>query len=442
MKPHHCKPLLMHSLLFRHLILLCLAFSLSHCLKKESTTTNTPANTSSVKTRQAVPVVVTAGGLTRGGKPYVVNGVGGDTNLVELAARGGNSIRTWSTNGLDVVLDAADSLNLTVSAGIWLESECSWFSYKNPAHCAKQTERVRKEVMLYRDYPALLAWGIGNESEGPGDNTPYWQQLDRLAKMVREIDPNHPTFTAVAGLGAANAKGLNEHTPHLDFVGINTYGAVFSLRKNLEKVGWKRPWLLTEWGPRGFWECKKAPSGTPLEQTSTEKAAMIREAYQSTLTPGGGYLGNYAFVWGWKFESTATWFGLYTHEGDTTASVDVLEEMWSGRKPSNNAPAIMPITGVPTAAMAPGAAFQASVKATDPEQDALIYHWAVLRDLQGHQHNTSEKIPSAIPDVIADSTKPSISATAPKKTGIYRLYVWVKDGKGHAATANVPFEVR
>jgi hypothetical protein len=26
--------------------------------------------------------------------------------------------------------------------------------------------------------------------------------------------------------------------------------------------------------------------------------------------------------------------------------------------------------------------------------------------------------------------------------GIDRLYAWVKDGKGHAATANQPFEVR
>jgi len=32
--------------------------------------------------------------------------------------------------------------------------------------------------------------------------------------------------------------------------------------------------------------------------------------------------------------------------------------------------------------------------------------------------------------------------TAPDKPGVYRLHVWIKDGKGHAATANSPFEVR
>ena len=85
-----------------------------------------------METPEAIPVVLTAAGMTRGGKPYFVQGVGGDKRLPELAKRGGNSIRTWSTTGLDKILDEAHSLDLTVSAGIWLESECSWFSYKNP----------------------------------------------------------------------------------------------------------------------------------------------------------------------------------------------------------------------------------------------------------------------------------------------------------------------
>ncbi|MCX6847318.1 MAG: hypothetical protein NTY98_00190, partial [Verrucomicrobia bacterium] len=82
-------------------------------------------------------------GMLRGGKPYFVKGAGGEKHLGILAARGGNSLRTWSTDGLDVLLEKAESLGLTISAGIWLESECSWFSYANAEHCAKQTERVR-----------------------------------------------------------------------------------------------------------------------------------------------------------------------------------------------------------------------------------------------------------------------------------------------------------
>lgn len=400
-----------------------------------------PGKQTTVPISSAIPVTVSMQGMTRGGKPYFVKGVGGERNLQELVARGGNSIRTWSTKGLDKTLEEAERLGLTVSAGIWLENECSWFSYKNPQHCSKQMERVRKEVSMYRHFPALLAWGIGNEAEGDGNNADYWQQLDRLAVMVKEVDPNHPTFTAVAGLSPAKASGLLKFTPHLDYVGVNTYGAVFSLRKHLQNVGWNRPWLLTEWGPRGFWESKKTAFGAPLEQTSTEKADMMKKAYRDVITPDNGCLGNYAFVWGWKFEATSTWFGLYTHDGDTTGSVDALEEMWTGHKPANQAPQIESIKSIPSSPIAPRHQWQASARATDPDADPLQWHWAILPELQGHQHN-GRKMPDAVAATIAKPHEQTVEITAPDKPGVYRLHVWVKDGKGHVATANTPFEVK
>jgi kynurenine 3-monooxygenase len=52
--------------------------------------------------------------MTRGGKPYFVQGVGGDQRLPELAARGGNSIRTWSTNGLGAIMDEAEKVGVPI----------------------------------------------------------------------------------------------------------------------------------------------------------------------------------------------------------------------------------------------------------------------------------------------------------------------------------------
>ena len=391
----------------------------------------------------AFPVRVdSAIGMTRGGQPYFVKGAGGGGRLEHLASRGANSIRTWNTAGLESTLDEAEKLDLTVSVGIWLESECSWFSYQNPAHCAKQAERVRKEVILHRDHPALLAWGIGNEVEGDGTNTAYWQQLDRLAQLVKELDPSHPTFTAIAGIDPIKAAAMDTHVPHLDFVGINTYGAVFSLRKLLAKIGWKRPWMLTEWGPQGFWERPKTTFGAPLEQTSSEKAAMLRRAYKAAISPGDGCLGSYVFLWGWKFEATVTWFGLLTHEGHTTASADALQEMWAGTKPANQAPAIEDLLGVPKSSLTPGGTFDARVGATDPDGDALTWHWDVLPEQQKHVPGKRLPMPAPVGKTVYDPKGDHVSVTVPEKPGIYRLHVWVKDGEGHAATANAPFEVR
>jgi hypothetical protein len=48
-----------------------------------------------------VPVKIVPGvGITRGGEPYFVKGAAGDKHLDELVAAGGNSFRTWTTNGL------------------------------------------------------------------------------------------------------------------------------------------------------------------------------------------------------------------------------------------------------------------------------------------------------------------------------------------------------
>jgi hypothetical protein len=422
----------------------CLALAvttLSACDKTTQSVKPAPPIAAAAVANTAIDVRVdVTTGMTRGGKPYFVKGAGGSDNLKELANRGANSIRTWTTGGLAAILDESHGLGLTVSAGIWLEPECSWFSYKNPAHCDKQAERVRKEVTEFRKHPALLAWGIGNEAEGDGTNADYWKQLDRLALLVREIDPAHPTYTAVAGLSPAKAEGMNAYAPHLDYVGINTYGGVTSLRQHLEKIGWKRPWMLTEWGPRGFWESRKSASGAPIEQTSSEKAEMMRQAYQKTIRKEGGCLGSYVFVWGWKFEATATWFGLFTHEGDTTAVADVLQELWTATKPANQAPAIKDLIGVPKAFLTPGTNFDASVQASDPDGDPLVWNWAVLPELPGGQH--PKKIPNSVPNTISKASGERVSVKAPAKPGIYRLHVWIKDGNGHAATANMPFEVR
>jgi hypothetical protein len=415
----------------RATILAVIAMALGACRESAPPSTTIPVSVDVTK------------GMLRDGKPYFVKGGGGSGSIEELAARGANSIRTWTTKDLTETLDQAQKLGLTVSAGIWLEHECSWFSYSNPEHCGKQAERVRKEVMAYREHPALLAWGLGNEVDGDGTNAAYWKQLDRLARLVREIDPAHPTFTAVAGVSKARIEGLMKHTPNLDFLGVNTYAAIFGLREQLEKLGWDRPWMLTEWGPRGFWESPESQSGAPIEQTSTEKAEMMRRAYQEVITPGGGCLGSYVFVWGWKFEATSTWFGIFTHDGESIAVADVLQEMWGAGRPANQAPSIEHLTGVPKAAVTASHSFEATAAATDPDGDPLTWHWAVLPELKnGHVPHTRMSMPKAVENAITYSSGERSRVTAPQKPGVYRLHVWIKDGMGNAATANMPFEVR
>ena len=50
--------------------------------------------------------------LTRGGKPYLIRGAGGDGSLEALAAAGANSVRTWGADDLGALLGNAHALGL------------------------------------------------------------------------------------------------------------------------------------------------------------------------------------------------------------------------------------------------------------------------------------------------------------------------------------------
>lgn len=392
---------------------------------------------------EAVPVVIVPGqGITRGGQPYFVKGAGGEKHLDELVATGGNSIRTWTTNGLNEILDTAQERGLTVCAGIWLEPECNWFSYANSKHCAKQIARVVNEVVQHRDHSALLFWGLGNEAEGDGENVAYWKQLEVLAQVVKALDPAHPTFTAVAGLQPKKVAGLEAHTPSLDFIGINTYGALPQLRKYLAENGWKRSWVVTEYGARGFWESPRTSWNAPIEPPSQEKAKFIHKAYQAAIQPGGDCWGSYVFLWGQKQEATSTWFGIFTDHDESTAIRDVMHELWKGEAPPERAPLVTKLeSSAAKKEIAAGTEFQAEATASDPDGDALAWHWTVTAESAGRDAKGKERIPQPIPECVVKAEASSATFLAPQKPGDYRVHLRVTDTHHRAATANFPFKV-
>jgi hypothetical protein len=130
--------------------------------------------------------------------------------------------------------------------------------------------------------------------------------------------------------------------------------------------------VVTEYGPRGFWESPRAPWGAPIEQTSTEKAQFIRKAYQAAIQPAGDCWGGYVFLWGQKQEATSTWFGIFTESGESTAVLDVMHELWRGQAPPDQAPVISSlVSAAAKREVAAGSEFQAEATARDPDGDVL-----------------------------------------------------------------------
>jgi hypothetical protein len=92
--------------------------------------------------------------------------------------------------------------------------------------------------------------------------------------------------------------------------------------------------------------------------------------------------------------------------------------------------------------LAPGAEAEATLTVSDPDADALTIRWEILAEVERAGYaGMGEKHSQAIPGLIGDPAGSRIRFEAPSQPGAYRLFVIVTDGRGNAATANVPFLV-
>lgn len=390
--------------------------------------------------------------LLRDGKPFVIRGAGGTSHLKDLVKYGGNSIRTWGIDSLDEkidgkpLLDYCQELGIAVTAGIWVGHARHGFDYGNEAQLTKQRDMVRAAVRKYKDHPALLMWGLGNEMEGPesdGKDTRIWKELNVLAAIVKEEDPAHPVMTVIAGAATSKVKGILENYPNIDILGVNAYSGASGAVRAAKQAGWKKPFVLTEFGPQGHWEVSKTPWGAPIEPSSRDKAASYYATMSLLAENSDICFGSYVFLWGQKQEVTSTWYGMFLASGEKLPTVDAACYVWSGKWPSNRSPKIARFeTPLKEATVAPGASIAASVEVTDPEGDPLKFEWSVREESTDRKSGgDAESEPPSVPGSIVSPDGPRVTVKTPAKPGSYRLFVIVRDGKGGASADNIPFRV-
>jgi exo-beta-1,3-glucanase (GH17 family) len=402
-----------------------------------------------------VEVVNTDAGyqLVRGGEPYTVRGAGmGVDDLERFAAHGGNSIRTWNTLGsyqdTRALLDSAHANGVTVALGLPMKPERHGFDYDDADAVAEQFELMRQEVLKYRDHPAVLAWLIGNELNHSYTNPAVYDAVNDVAKMIHELDPNHPASTTVSGFHDDVVAAILERAPDLDFISFQLYGGLFGLPGRIAEFGFDKPFMVTEWGTIGYWGMERTSWDIPVELTSSEKADIIRRANDEVLaTFENQLIGSYVFFWGQKQERTPTWFGMLTEAGEETETVDVMHFIWNGEWPENRTPRVDAIlldgkSHKQSATLTSGETYDAVLEVSDPEGDPLTFRWEVKPESTAHQEGGDFE--EAIPNIEGllsnqDTANPTLTAPEP---GIYRLFAYVYDGHGHAAHANVPFLVQ
>lgn len=386
-------------------------------------------------------------------KPFYIKGAGlefGDISA--LAAHGANAFRTWRVNNGQKtgkqILDEAHQNGLMVMMGIEVGRERHGFNYDDPEAVKAQLERIRKEVSELKNHPALLIWGIGNELNLHYSNPKVWDAVNEISKMIHQEDSNHLTTTSLAGVSQKEISLIKEKCPDLDLLSVQMYGDLPNLPKLIKEYGWEKPYIVTEWGATGHWEVPLTSWNAPIEENTTVKANNYLKRYQQGIAADSlQCAGSFVFLWGNKQERTPTWYGIFLEDGSQTESVDVMHYLWNGKYPENRSPQVMRFTlngktAYDNLTVAPNASCKAIFETIDPDGDTLTYHYELLYESTDlREGGDAETRPDAVSMTNKEMKNNELQFEAPQ-AGKYRLFVYAYDGKGNAATANIPFLVQ
>jgi hypothetical protein len=375
------------------------------------------------------------------GKPFAVVGAAGQTRFMLLKQLGATTVRTYGEE-TGFVLDEAQKVGLKVIAGFWLEHPRRGFSYRDLAQVGPQLQRLTEFVNRFKDHPALLMWGLGNEVEADvADDAHVWSGIEEAAKLVRRLDPKHPTLAVLAEAGNDKVQRFRRHAPSVQVLGVNSYGdALPSLPDRVRAQGWKGPLIITEMGPLGQWQAPRTPWNAAIEPSSDEKAALLSRWF-TALQPK--VQGQIVFYWGQKQEVTPTWHSLLLQSGEYTRTAEAMAAAWGGNTPQGNrAPRIALFRFPQGNEWNRDQSVRAEIAVEDPDNDPFGVVWQVMAESTDLKtFGDAEAVPPVFPQA-AREPGPKGVTIAGLQPGTYRLYVTVRDGRGAAATANLPFRVK
>ena len=388
-------------------------------------------------------------GIIRNGKPFYINGAAGYSHFNELTEAGGNTMRIYDTVNLANILDEAYLNNLAVIVDIPIPQYSELYNANaNSDDIAVLKNRIKELVKKHKDHPSLLMWNLGNELDFFRNNT-FMKTFNEIIKIIKEEDPNHPVSTAIDFVSRKMMANLWFRSRELDVIGFNIFGGIQVIHPFIKYISFifgKRPYYVSEYGSDGPWNAKYTAWGAPIEPTSVKKAEQIETRYHIiTANNYSTLLGSLIFIWGNKFETTQTWFSMFS-EDYKVETIKMLESLWknSSAKPDLIGLDYMLLDSKGAAdniIFSPNELKNAELIFSDAKIDSLKIVWEIypgfLNIAEGEIKSISDK---SIGSFVSFEDKKA-SFITPEKEGPYRIFAYVFDKDGYFATTNTPFYV-
>jgi len=383
------------------------------------------------------------------GKPYEVKGVtfgydsdidNYDAHFKDLKFLGVNTIRTWATdNNTNKLLDAAHENGMKVMVGIWMrhgrpgmEDDDSFNYLENTKGKEAMYINALNIVDAYKNHPAVLTWGIGNEvylnTATDEEKIAYSQLLERICSTIKKKDPSHPITSVEAWTFGLD--WWQKYVPSLDIYGLNSYGPGANLLANeLDKKGVDKPYILTEFGATGEWDIKQEINGVKAEPSDNQKYDAIANGYKNWIQNKPANLGVFVFHYANGSDFIAPW--LFTHyKNMTRPQYWAIREAYTGNKPINAVPEIKTLE-LPDSKFKSGTWIPVQLDVLDLENDILnvsfSYNQRTGSRIRRDQIHTLE---------YRGEIKNGFEIQLPKEDGAIKVYAIVKDTYNNVGIAS------
>ena len=354
-----------------------------------------------------------------------------DVYFKDLQSLGVNTVRTWATNDdTELLLDSAEKHGIKVMVGIWMRhgrpgmEDDDRFNYLEDNEGMEAMYNTAMDVVdSYKDHPAVLMWGVGNEvylnTATDAEKKAYSLFLERVCSNIKQRDPDHLISSVEAWTFGLD--WWETYVPSLDIYGINSYGyGANMISAEFKKKAVDKPYMITEFGVTGEWDIQAEKNGIKIEPSDQEKYEMIANSYNDWFKEKPDCLGVFVFHYSDGQDHLAPW--LLTHyNGSYRPQYWAIRKAYTGKDPLNNVPVIATFN-LPEDNFESGSWVPVTLEVTDKENEALSFSFSY------NQRTGSRKRRDQInPLQFRGNYNDGFEIQLPNEHGTIKVYVMAKD---------------